>query len=182
MWQRLGLMVAVILLVSTPASAEVWDGLLLIGPSAGPTLPIGRLDDSLSSGSLIGVTGQRFSSMRFGLGVELQTGWFGESRSPRTTIQQAIISGSYVLSPYSENTLLLTGGMGVYMLKPDYQDAERTTNFGLNAGVGVLVPFGKRIKSSTTLRLHHLFTEDASTNYVGVVFALYYAFGDSPYQ
>ena len=69
----------------------------------------------------------------------------------------------------------LIGGLGIYNLNPDFEDADSETKAGINAGAGFSVPVGQ---GSTRLfgeaRFHNIFASGESLNLlpitVGIMF------------
>jgi hypothetical protein len=67
----------------------------------------------------------------------------------------------------------LIGGLGIYNINPDLEDADSETKFGINAGAGFTVPVGQ---GTTRLfgeaRFHNVFTEGESLNLLPITIGI----------
>jgi hypothetical protein len=67
----------------------------------------------------------------------------------------------------------LIGGVGVYNVNPDSDLVDSSTEFGINAGAGFIVPIGQ---GTTRLfgeaRFHNVFTEGESTNLLPITIGI----------
>ncbi len=154
-----------------------------LGVSAGAAIPVGDFADFYTTG-YNGTVSLGFRSVGSPIGLRIDGMYNKLSLKDDATIpisggfveSASIISGNANLvyslpgtgiSPY------LIGGAGVYALKlhGDDFDSDSENDFGVNGGIGAAFPLSG-FNTFIEARLHHIFSERSSTQFIPVTFGI----------
>ncbi|HVF39818.1 MAG TPA: outer membrane beta-barrel protein [Gemmatimonadaceae bacterium] len=146
-----------------------------LGISGGASIPTGDFGDIYSTG-FNGTVSLGFSSYGSPLGIRVD-GMYNKFTDrddlivPRADYTIVGANANLVYSlPGSGIRPYLIGGGGIYGQKPDVDDADYTTDFGVNGGIGASFPLSG-FNTFIEARIHHIFSE-ASTQFVPVTFGI----------
>lgn len=147
-----------------------------LGIAGGAAIPIGDLGDAFNTG-FNGTVGLGISSVVTPLGFRVEgmyNKFLGRDDVGGNQPDRRIIAGTANLTYSLPGTGIrpyLIGGAGYYGSKPDVDGAESESKFGLNGGIGAVFPLSG-FNTYVEARLHHVFTDVSSTQFVPVVFGI----------
>jgi hypothetical protein len=167
-----GLVSAAAIFAGSPLSAQYAKPVTL-NIAAGAAIPVGDLSDRVNTG-YNGTVGLGLHSMGTPLGIRFEGMYnkFGGRDDVGFDRDIRIIGGTANLEyslPGVGIRPYLIGGAGYYGRKLD--NAESVNKFGLNGGIGAVFPLSG-FNTYVEARLHHVFTENNSTQFIPVVFGL----------
>jgi len=170
----MGLVVAGVSLAGAQLSAQSAKP-LTIGLAAGAAIPLGDLADlyntgyngtvSLGLSSFGSPIGLRFEGMYNKILGRDDVGNQPDARIVAGTANLVYSLPGVGIRPY------LIGGVGYYGLKPDVDNIESENKLGLNGGIGAMFPLSG-FNTFVEARLHHVFTDVSSTQFVPVTFGI----------
>jgi hypothetical protein len=169
-----GLVSAAAIFAGSPLSAQYAKPVTL-NIAAGAAIPVGDLSDGFNTG-YNGTVGLGLHSMGTPLGIRFE-GMYNKLGAKDELVNQPdikIIGGTANLEyslPGVGIRPYLIGGAGYYGMKLDVNNAESVNKFGLNGGIGAVFPLSG-FNTYVEARLHHVFTENNSTQFIPVVFGL----------
>ena len=147
-----------------------------LGIAIGAAIPVGDFSDGFNTG-FNGTVGLGLSSVGTPLGIRFEGMYnkFGGRddlgvNQPDAQIIAGTASLEYSLPGQGIRPYLI-GGAGYYGLKLDVPNAESTNKFGLNGGIGAVFPLSG-FNTYVEARLHHIFTENNSTQFIPIVFGI----------
>lgn len=157
---------------------------LSIGISGGAAIPIGDFGDLYSTG-YNGTVSLGLKSAGSPLGLRFDGMYNKMSVKDDATVtipglgvvENAVIMGANANLVYSLPgvgiTPYLIGGGGIYSLKIDGDDfdSDSESDFGVNGGVGAAFELSG-FRTFIEARLHHIFTEGKSTQFIPVTFGI----------
>jgi hypothetical protein len=183
--KRLSLAIAAAALATfTSAASAQSSKALSLGISGGAAIPAGDFADLYTTGyngtvslmlkSVGSPIGLRIDGMYNRLSVKddafISIPGLGEVES--ASIASANANLVYAL-PGTGITPYLIGGGGIYALKVhgDDFDTDSENDFGVNGGIGAAFPLSG-FNTFIEARLHHIFSEDGSTQFIPVTFGI----------
>ena len=144
--------------------------------AGGAAIPVGDLSDGFNTG-YNGTIGLGLSSIGTPLGLRFEGMYnkFGGRddlgvNQPDARIIAGTANIEYSL-PGAGIRPYLIGGAGYYGLKLDVANAVSNNKFGLNGGIGAVFPLSG-FNTYVEARLHHVFTDNNSTQFIPIVFGL----------
>jgi len=143
--------------------------------AVGAAIPVGDLSDGFNTG-YNGTVGLGLKSIGTPLGIRFE-GMYNKFGAKDELVNQPdirVIAGTANLEyslPGVGIRPYLIGGAGYYSMKLDVDNAESVNKFGLNGGIGAVFPLSG-FNTYVEARLHHVFTENNSTQFVPIVFGL----------
>jgi hypothetical protein len=174
---------------------QIWTGLIAVGTifagaqlsaqsakpvtlniALGAAIPVGDLSDGFNTG-YNGTVGLGLTSIGTPLGIRFEGMYnkFGGRDDLGVNQPDARIIGGTANLEYSLPGMgirpYLIGGAGYYGLKLDAPNAESNNKFGVNGGIGAVFPLSG-FNTYVEARLHHVFTDNNSTQFIPVVFGL----------
>ena len=171
----LGLVVAGVSLASAKLSAQAPKP-FSIGIAGGAAIPLGDLADVYNTG-YNGTVSLGLSSFGSPIGLRFEGMYNKILGRDDVSINQPdarIVAGTanlvYGLPGVGIRPYLI-GGAGYYGLKPDVANLESENKLGLNGGIGAMFPLSG-FNTFVEARLHHVFTEVSSTQFVPVTFGI----------
>lgn len=170
-----GLAATAVMLTGVQLSAQSAKPVTL-GIAAGAAIPVGDFADGYNTG-FNGTVGLGISSVGTPLGLRFEgmyNKFFGRDDIEGNHLDVRAIAGTvnlvYSLSGQGITPYLI-GGAGYYGLKVDRPSAQSVNKFGLNGGVGALFPLSG-FNAYVEARLHHVFTDVSSTQFIPVTFGI----------
>jgi hypothetical protein len=174
---------------------QIWTGLFVTGATffasqlsaqsakpvsldlaVGAAIPVGDFSNGFNTG-YNGTAGLELTSIGSPVGIRLE-GMYNHFGGRTDLVQNQpdarIIAGTANLVynlPGQGIRPYLIGGAGYYGLKLDLPNAASTNKFGLNGGVGAVFPLSG-FNTFVEARLHHVFTDNSSTQFIPVVFGI----------
>ncbi len=146
-----------------------------IGIAGGAAIPLGDLADVYNTG-YNGTVSLGLSSLGTPLGIRFEGMYnklFGRDdvgNPPDARIVAGTANLVYALPGVGIRPYLI-GGAGYYGLKPDVPNIESENKLGLNGGIGAMFPLSG-FNTFVEARLHHVFTDVSSTQFVPVTFGI----------
>lgn len=168
-----GLVSAAAIFAGGPLSAQ-YSKPVSVNIAVGAAIPVGDLSDGVNTG-YNGTVGIGLHSMGTPLGIRFE-GMYNKFGAKNESVQPDIkVLGGTANLEYSLPGVgirpYLIGGAGYYGMKLDVDNAESVNKFGLNGGIGAVFPLSG-FNTYVEARLHHVFTENNSTQFVPIVFGL----------
>ena len=170
----MGLVVAGVSLAGAQLSAQSAKP-LTIGLAAGAAIPLGDLADLYNTG-YNGTVSLGLSSFGSPIGLRFE-GMYNKvlgrddvGNPPDARIVAGTANLVYALPGVGIRPYLI-GGAGYYGLKPDVDNIESENKLGLNGGIGAMFPLSG-FNTFIEARLHHVFTDVSSTQFVPVTFGI----------
>ena len=170
----IGLVVAGISLTGAQLSAQAPKP-VSIGIAGGAAIPLGDLADLYNTG-YNGTVSLGLSSFGSPIGLRVE-GMYNKvlgrddvGNPPDARIIAGTANLVYGLPGVGIRPYLI-GGAGYYSLKPDVDNIESENKFGLNGGIGAMFPLSG-FNTFIEARLHHVFTDVSSTQFVPVTFGI----------
>jgi hypothetical protein len=149
---------------------------LTIGIAAGAAIPLGDLADVYNTG-YNGTVSLGLSSFGSPIGLRFEGMYnkiLGRDDVSFNQPDARIVAGTanlvYSLPGVGIRPYLI-GGAGYYGLKPDVDNNESENKLGLNGGLGAMFPLSG-FNTFIEARLHHVFTDVSSTQFVPVTFGI----------
>lgn len=142
------------------------------GIAAGAAIPIGDFSNGYDTG-YNGTVALGISSVGTPLGLRFEgvyNKFPGKGNQPDARIIDGTANLVYSL-PGQGITPYVIGGVGYYSLKVDVPSLDAVNKFGLNGGVGALFPLSG-FSAYVEARLHHVFTDVSSTQFIPVTFGV----------
>lgn len=149
-----------------------------LGISAGAAIPVGDFADAANTG-FNGTVSLGFQPFRSSIGLRLD-GMYNrfslkdefDAIDADPTIIGANANLVFSLPGQGIRPYLIGGG-GVYGLKTDFEgiDDKYETEFGVNGGIGAAFPLSG-FNTFIEARLHHIFTDPGSVQFVPVTFGI----------
>ena len=146
-----------------------------IGIAGGAAIPLGDLADLYNTG-YNGTVSLGLSSLGTPLGLRFE-GMYNKvlgrddvGNPPDARIVAGTANLVYGLPGVGIRPYLI-GGAGYYGLKPDVDNIESENKLGLNGGIGAMFPLSG-FNTFVEARLHHVFTDVSSTQFVPVTFGI----------
>ncbi len=170
----IGLVVAGVSLAGAQLSAQSARP-FTIGIAGGAAIPLGDLADLYNTG-YNGTVSLGLSSLGTPLGLRLEGMYnkvFGRDdvgNPPDARIVAGTANLVYGLPGVGIRPYLI-GGAGYYGLKPDVDNLASENKLGLNGGIGAMFPLSG-FNTFVEARLHHVFTDVSSTQFVPVTFGI----------
>jgi hypothetical protein len=171
----IGLVVAGVSLTGVQLSAQSPKP-FTIGIAGGAAIPLGDLADVYNTG-YNGTVSLGLSSYGSPIGLRLEGMYNKVLGRDDVSINQPdarIVAGTanlvYGLPGVGIRPYLI-GGAGYYGLKPDVDNIESENKLGLNGGIGAMFPLSG-FNTFIEARLHHVFTDVSSTQFVPVTFGI----------
>ena len=147
-----------------------------IGLAVGAAIPLGDLADFTNTG-YNGTASLGLSSLGTPIGLRLEGMYNKLPGRDDVSLNQPdmrIVAGTanlvYGLPGVGIRPYLI-GGAGYYGVKPDVSNFESENKLGLNGGIGALFPLGG-FNTFIEARLHHIFTDVSSTQFVPVTIGI----------
>ena len=148
---------------------------LTIGLAGGAAIPLGDLADLYNTG-YNGTVSLGISSFGSPIGLRFE-GMYNKvlgrddvGNPPDARIVAGTANLVYALPGVGIRPYLI-GGAGYYGLKPDVDNLESENKLGLNGGIGAVFPLSG-FNTFIEARLHHVFTDVSSTQFVPVTFGI----------
>lgn len=168
-----GLVSAAAIFTGGPLSAQ-YSKPVSLNVAVGAAIPVGDLSDGFNTG-YNGTVGLSLHSMGTPLGIRFEgmynkLGAKDEVNLPDMKIWGGTANLEYSLPGVGIRPYLI-GGAGYYGVKPDVDNAESENKFGLNGGIGAVFPLSG-FNTYVEARLHHVFTENNSVQFIPIVFGL----------
>ena len=170
----IGLVVAGVSLTGAQLSAQAAKP-LTVGIAGGAAIPLGDLADLYNTG-YNGTVSLGLSSLGTPLGLRFE-GMYNKvlgrddvGNPPDARIVAGTANLVYGLPGVGIRPYLI-GGAGYYGLKPDVDNIESENKLGLNGGIGAMFPLSG-FNTFVEARLHHVFTDVSSTQFVPVTFGI----------
>ena len=170
----MGLVVVGISLAGAQLSAQASKP-ISIGIAGGAAIPLGDLADLYNTG-YNGTVSLGLSSFGSPIGLRVE-GMYNKvlgrddvGNPPDARIIAGTANLVYGLPGVGIRPYLI-GGAGYYSLKPDVDNIESENKFGLNGGIGAMFPLSG-FNTFIEARLHHVFTDVSSTQFVPVTFGI----------
>ena len=170
----MGLVVAGVSLAGAQLSAQSAKP-LTIGLAGGAAIPLGDLADLYNTG-YNGTVSLGLSSFGSPIGLRFE-GMYNKilgrddvGNPPDARIVAGTANLVYALPGVGIRPYLI-GGAGYYGLKPDVDNIESENKLGLNGGIGAMFPLSG-FNAFIEARLHHVFTDVSSTQFVPVTFGI----------
>ena len=171
----IGLVIAGVSLSGVQLSAQAPKP-FTIGLAGGAAIPLGDLADVYNTG-YNGTASVGLSSLGTPLGIRFEGMYnklFGRDDFSVNQPDARIVAGTanliYALPGVGIRPYLI-GGAGYYGLKPDVPNIESENKLGLNGGIGAMFPLSG-FNTFIEARLHHVFTDVSSTQFVPVTFGI----------
>lgn len=170
----IGLAVAGISLTGAQLSAQAPKP-VSIGIAGGAAIPLGDLADLYNTG-YNGTVSLGLSSFGSPIGLRFEgmynkvLGRDDAGNPPDARIIAGTANLVYALPGVGIRPYLI-GGAGYYGLKPDVDNIESENKLGLNGGIGAMFPLSG-FNTFIEARLHHVFTDVSSTQFVPVTFGI----------
>jgi hypothetical protein len=147
-----------------------------VGIAGGAAIPVGDLADDYNTG-FNGTVFLNFNSVGTPLGIRID-GMYNKLGDrddrfppiPNVVITSANANLVYAL-PGTGIRPYLIGGGGIYGLKQDVSGASTKSDFGVNGGIGASFPLSG-FNTFIEARLHHVFTDNYSTQFIPVTFGI----------
>ena len=146
-----------------------------IGIAGGAAIPLGDLADLYNTG-YNGTVSLGLSSFGSPIGLRFE-GMYNKvlgrddvGNPPDARIVAGTANLVYGLPGVGIRPYLI-GGAGYYGLKPDVDNIESENKLGLNGGIGAMFPLSG-FNTFVEARLHHVFTDVSSTQFVPVTFGI----------
>lgn len=145
-----------------------------LGISAGAAIPVSDLGNDYNTG-WNGTVSLGFNSYGSPLGFRVDGMYNSMSAQsgvflPDVKISSANANLVYAL-PGTGIRPYLIGGAGIYGLKRDIPNESTTTKLGLNGGIGASFPLSG-FNTFVEARLHHVFTDNGTTQFIPVTFGI----------
>lgn len=170
----IGLVVAGVSLAGAQLSAQSPKP-LTVGIAGGAAIPLGDLADLYNTG-YNGTVSLGLSSLGTPLGLRFE-GMYNKvlgrddvGNPPDARIVAGTANLVYGLPGVGIRPYLI-GGAGYYGLKPDVDNIKSENKLGLNGGIGAMFPLSG-FNTFVEARLHHVFTDVSSTQFVPVTFGI----------
>lgn len=170
----IGLVIAGVSLAGAQLSAQSPKP-LTVGIAGGAAIPLGDLADLYNTG-YNGTVSLGLSSLGTPLGLRFE-GMYNKvlgrddvGNPPDARIVAGTANLVYGLPGVGIRPYLI-GGAGYYGLKPDVDNIESENKLGLNGGIGAMFPLSG-FNTFVEARLHHVFTDVSSTQFVPVTFGI----------
>jgi opacity protein-like surface antigen len=170
----IGLVVAGVSLAGAQLSAQAPKP-FTIGIAGGAAIPLGDLADLYNTG-YNGTASLGLSSFGSPIGLRFE-GMYNKilgrddvGNPPDARIVAGTANLVYGLPGVGIRPYLI-GGAGYYGLKPDVDNIESENKLGLNGGLGAMFPLSG-FNTFVEARLHHVFTDVSSTQFVPVTFGI----------
>ena len=145
-----------------------------IGFAGGATVPTGVLGDAASTGfhllGTVSISGTATSPLGFRVDG-MYNSLSGKSSGPDLTMWTVNGNLVYAFPGGLAATPYLIGGAGWYNMKADEDEAESTSDFGINGGIGVRFPLSG-FSTFAEVRFHNVFTEDESARIIPITFGI----------
>jgi len=147
-----------------------------IGLAGGAAIPLGDLADLYNTG-YNGTVSLGLSSLGTPLGIRFEgmyNKFLGRDDVSLNQPDARVVGGTANLVyglPGQGIRPYLIGGAGYYGLKPDVPNIESENKLGLNGGIGAMFPLSG-FNTYIEARLHHVFTDVSSTQFVPVTFGI----------
>jgi len=174
---------------------QIWTGLLVAGATlfssqlsaqsakpvsldlaVGAAIPVGDFSDGFNTG-YNGTAGLELNSIGSPVGIRFEGMYnhFGgrtdlAHNQPDARIIGATANLLYSLPGQGIRPYLI-GGVGYYGLKLDVPNAESINKIGVNGGIGAVFPLSG-FNTFVEARLHHVFTDNNSTQFIPIVFGI----------
>lgn len=146
-----------------------------LGLAAGAAIPVGDIADFANTG-YNGTVSLGLSSLGTPLGIRFE-GMYNKllgrndvGNQPDLRILGGTANLVYGLPGVGIRPYLI-GGAGYYSVKPDLPNFESENKLGLNGGIGAMFPLSG-FNTFIEARLHHVFTDVSSTQFVPVTFGI----------
>lgn len=170
----IGLVVAGVSLAGAQLSAQSSKP-LSVGIAGGAAIPLGDFADLYNTG-YNGTVSLGLSSLGTPLGLRFE-GMYNKvlgrddvGNPPDARIVAGTANLVYGLPGVGIRPYLI-GGAGYYGLKPDVDNIKSENKLGLNGGIGAMFPLSG-FNTFIEARLHHVFTDVSSTQFVPVTFGI----------
>lgn len=171
----IGLVATVVILTGAQLSAQALKPVTL-GLAGGAAIPVGDIADFANTG-YNGTVSLGLSSLGTPLGIRFE-GMYNKllgrddvaGNEPDLRILGGTANLVYGLPGVGIRPYLI-GGAGYYGLKPDVPNIESENQLGLNGGIGAMFPLSG-FNTFIEARLHHVFTDVSSTQFVPVTFGI----------
>lgn len=140
--------------------------------AGGAAIPVGDFANGFNTG-YNGTVGLGLSSIGTPLGIRFEgmyNKFGGQGNLPDARIIGGTANIEYSLPGVGIRPYLI-GGAGYYGLKLDLPDEPSNNKFGINGGIGAVFPLSG-FNTYVEARLHHVFTDNNSTQFIPVVFGL----------
>jgi opacity protein-like surface antigen len=146
-----------------------------LGLAGGAAIPVGDIADFANTG-YNGTVSLGLSSLGTPLGIRFE-GMYNKllgrddvGNEPDLRILGGTANLVYGLPGVGIRPYLI-GGAGYYSVKPDLSNFESENKLGLNGGIGAMFPLSG-FNTFIEARLHHVFTDVSSTQFVPVTFGI----------
>ena len=174
---------------------QIWTGLLVAGATlfssqlsaqsakpvsldlaVGAAIPVGDFSDGFNTG-YNGTAGLELTSIGSPVGIRFEgmyNHFGGRTDLVNNQPDARIIAGTANLLfnlPGQGIRPYLIGGVGYYGLKLDLPNAESNNKIGVNGGIGAVFPLSG-FNTFVEARLHHVFTDNNSTQFIPIVFGI----------